>query len=828
MKSNKVSIKKILLFCFCVSIFLFTKPVLGQVKVEIFADVTGNDTLQKLITILTEQLKKGEVKETEVKGTSAYSGKGIYIRNTGAADKVVKIPAKLIDSGIEAFAINGTEKTVQIFANSNAGIGHGIFSYLELLGYRYYFAHPDWYIVPSKPTLFRKLSILSKPDLDQRKIVYGYGTGSVKADQDFAFWQLANKMGGSLNAIYGHSYDEIMLRNKEEFKKHPEWFYPPTVKGELRTEPKFDVSNEGLVQIVIKDVTDQIELSLKNKTQAYKMITLGPSDGTGTCNTPACQKLGSNTDRVFYLVNRVAKAIQKKYPSTKIGCLAYSEYISPPSDKVEPNVYVAITTAFNNSKYTTEQLINEWNKKGAIVGLYDYFSWYAWDFDIPGQSLASQPYKIAENIRKYQKKGLKGYDAESSIGWVSKGLGYFTAAKVMWEGKADVSSIRNEFFANCFGKAASTIRKIWDEWEAYGFTQVREGDLANWIDLIYQAEKQETDPAVKNRFFQIKSYLHYLYLYRVYQFNKTEGNMMPLLNYGFRMLDYGSVSGYPAFFELGNRSNIPGMGWGADAKWRYNKTPVTNADLNASLQQDRGQLKIKTPVALFTPASNFKNIPSLATYRSMVADSVDLNNAFWLTDEWVLQLKSKGALNYIDFAGDFIADKNNPQPIRIKIYPYTATGDIGTATPVFSYDYTAMQVKERISLGGLDAGYYTMVIEDPVKVYRLSFSRDINQSIVMRPSRHLKTTSINYGFIYVPEGTTKFNVIKSRTVKFITPTGRVVDLNTDKEEDLQVEVRKGETGLWRIKLLSDRLFIEGIPPYMGTSAAQMLIPADIK
>jgi hypothetical protein len=46
MKSNKVSIKKILLFCFCVSIFFFTKPVLGQVKVEIFADVTGNDTVQ--------------------------------------------------------------------------------------------------------------------------------------------------------------------------------------------------------------------------------------------------------------------------------------------------------------------------------------------------------------------------------------------------------------------------------------------------------------------------------------------------------------------------------------------------------------------------------------------------------------------------------------------------------------------------------------------------------------------------------------------------------------------------------------------------------------
>ncbi|MEI9806751.1 MAG: DUF4838 domain-containing protein [Bacteroidota bacterium] len=798
----------------------------AQNQLPVYADVQNNDSLKQFVAILKDELSKNRAFNFTENNTGSYNGKGIYLANVSSGKQKVKVSSKLLAAGTEGFSVMANGQTVQVLGNSDLAVGHGLFTWLESLGYRYYFAHPDWYIVPDKFDLYRKFSILSKPSLYHRKIFYGYGTGSPKADKDFAFWQLANKMGGTLNAIYGHSYDNIMLRNKEEFKKHPEWFYPPAVKGTLPSEQKWDVSNEELIQVVIKDVINQIETSLKNKTQAYKMITLGPSDGVGTCNSPACQKLGTLTDRVFYLVNRVARAIQKKYPFTKIGCLAYSEYIAPLTGKLEPNVYVAITTAFNNSKYTTEQLVKEWSKKGGMVGLYDYFSWYAWDFDIPGQSQASQPYKIAEGIRKYQKLGIKGFDGESSQGWISKGLGYFTAARIMWDVTADVTSIRKEFFDKCFGKASPLMKKMWDEWEVYGFTAVRESDLARWIDLIFEAEATETDAKVHQRLFQIKTYLHYLQLLRIYQLAKTEASMLALLGYGNRTLDDGSVPGYPAFFEIGNRSGVPGMAFAPDAKWRAFKGDVKESELNNLLKQDRAQLKISAPVQKFPMPASFKNISALTTYKTLTADSAGTDNAFWLVDEWVLQVKTKGTVNYIDFTGDIIGDKSNPQPIKIRIYPYTANGEVSSLTPVFSYDYSATKVKERISLDKLNAGYYTMVIDDPVKVYRLTFGPAMNQSVVLRPTRQLKSTSLNYAFIYVPEGVTKFNVIKSRVVKFITPTGRKVDLVNDKEEDIQVEVQKGEAGLWRIKLVADRLYIEGIPPYIGTSPLQMLIPAD--
>jgi Domain of unknown function (DUF4838) len=809
-------------------LFSFCKQLNAQNRIEIYADTQQNDSLQKLVTVFIDQLKKSLNADFIIKQASAYTGKGIYIGNTRFSNQPVKPSSALLQSGVEAFSIDANGNAVQLLGNSNMAIGHGIFSYLDFLGYRFYFANPDWHIVPFKPNLFQKWTIVSKPVFDHRRIFYGYGTGSKIADEDFNFWMLANRLGGSMNAYFGHAYEDICFRNLDVISKHPEWFYPPLPAGKLPYEIKFDMTKEDLIQFIIQDVEKRIETSLKNGTDAYKMISMGPSDGTGTCNTPACQQLGTITDRVYYLTNRIAKAIQKKYPATLIGCLAYSEYMNPPTKRIEPNVFVGITTAFNTTKYSTEQLVDEWRKKGAIVGIYDYFSWFAWDFDLPGQSLASKSSDVIKSIKKYYDKGVKAYEAESSIGWISKGLGYYLASKYMWDIKTDGESLKKEFFRLCFNKAAGTMQKLWLEWENYSFTAVRESDLARWIDYTLEAERLEQNASVRKRLFQIKSYLHYLFLYHNYVMAKSENTLLPLLNYGYRKLDDGSVAGYPAFFELGNRSGIDRMGYVENAKWKINSTPVSPDEINRLIIEDRRALKVSEPVKEFTTAQKFITVPDLNRYNKVIADSMVNDNAFWFTNEWVIEIKNKGSNNFIDFAGDYVADKTNPKSIKISIYPYTIDGNVTSKTSLIYYEYKAMQVREKISLSQLEPGYYTLIIEDPVKIFRLKFSPPINYSMVMRPGRQINSTVVNYSFIYVPEGTKKFNIIKTSHVGLITPTGRKVDFLTDRADDIQVEVQKGEGGLWRVKPLYGKLFVEGIPPYLGISASQMLIPAGIK
>jgi hypothetical protein len=794
-------------------------------NVTIYADVRGNDTLQNLVNILTGQLKKSGSFSFSVQPASSYQGKGIYL-STASVSRMVKPSAKLLNAGVEGFSIDANDQTVQILGNSNMAVGHAIFSYLDFLGYRYYFANSEWHIIPSRLVLFKKWNIVSSPVFYHRRIWYGYGTGSKKADDDYNFWVLANRLGGTINASFGHAYEDIALRNKDVFLQHPEWFYPVAPKGVIPDGAKFDMSHEDLVQVVTHDVEKRIGNSLRNKTNEYKMISLAPSDGPGTCNTPACQKLGTVTDRVYYLVNRVAKAIQKKYPSTLIGCLAYGEYIAPPTKNVEPNVFVGITMAFNTSKYSTEQLVELWRKKGAVVGLYNYFSWYAWDQDLPGQSHVSRPTEVVNTIKKYRALGVKAYEGESSQGWISKGLGYYLAAKAMWDGQADVAATRKEFFRLCFMNAAPAMEKLWNEWEKYSFTMVRENDLAHWIDYTTQADELEKNPAVQRRLFQVRSYLHYLALYRIYQANRSEANLVNLLNYGYRKLDDGSVAGFPAFFELGNRSGIEGMAYSDKAKWRFNPAQVTEQELDNWIANDRRSLKTTKAIKETAPAVRLSTVPGIDRYKTLTAGADRWEDKGWFSiNEWVIQVKTKGDGNYIEYSGNHLSNTPEIKPARINIYPYQADGNVSGLQPAFSYEYDVARVRKKISLSSLKPGFYTVIVEDP-SAFVIGFSPSINFSQVVRASRPVYAASLNAAFIYVPEGTKYFNVTTIKTIEFITPTGRTIAFpNSQKPEDLQIEVLKGEAGLWRVKLY-DKVFFEGIPPFISTSPERMLVPAN--
>lgn len=793
--------------------------------IEIYADAVSNDTVKQIISILQNQLQSSNKQlNFRVFPVSNFKNSGICLVNIASNTQLaIKIPKSQF--GVtEKYTITSDEQSVLISGNSNLGLRHGVFAWLEKLGFRYYFPHPDWHIIPSNLTLYSTYSISSAPDYHHRRIFYEYGTGSAKADEDFNFWQMANKLGSTLDASFGHAYDDIVDRNKDIFLNHPEWFYPVPARGVLPSDPKFDMSNENLVQFIIQDVFKRMDASIK-KNAPIKMISLGASDGRGTCNTPACQKLGSLTDRVYYLVNRVARAVSSKYPGTYVGCLAYDEYAEPPSIKLEPNIFVAITTAFNSSKYSTEELVKKWQSKGVQIGIYDYFSQFTFDFDIPGQSQASKKNHLIKSINHYYQSGVRGYEGQSSTGWVNKGLGFYQAAQAMWNVHVEGDEIRRYFFKQCFGKAAGTIEQLWEKWEGNGFISTRESDLAKWIDLVSEAERLETGVESQKRIFQIKTYLHYLFLLRKYNQGKTENNLLTLLNYGFRTLDLGSVIGYPAFFELGNRSGIPGMAYDANAKWRSNNNSINNNEITQLLKNDRAQLKISLPVLDFSGTTDFKTIGGLNLSSNLFSDSTQIDNAFWLVDEWVLQIQKKGPSNFIDFTGDYIGDKTVTKPIKLSIYKYSPDGNVEFSAPLMIYDYTAEKVKEKISLANLPPGIYTMIIHDPVKIYRLKFSPSVNYSVVMRPQRQIQTTSLNYAFIYVPEGVKTFNVTKGKILNMLTPTGRQVKLDDEKVIEATVDVLKGEAGLWRIKFLADRLYIEGIPPYLGTSPWQMLIPA---
>jgi len=703
-------------------------------------------------------------------------------------------------------------------------VQHGMFLYLEKLGYRFYFPNPDWYIVPKQLDLYNPFSYTGRPSFDQRRIWYGYGTvGSKTADSNYRFWFKANRLGGSMNAVIGHSYDDIVSRNKETFKEHPEWLYPQPAKGTLPDNPKFDLANPALVQFIIDDVLKRLEQA-KLKGAPLSMVTLAPSDGIGTCNTPACRELGSVTDRVYSLINRVAKEVRQKYPFTWVSGMSYSEYAAPPTKKLEYNTFVSIATAFNNSKYSTDQLISEWSKKAGKVGIYDYLGLYVWDFDLPGQGAATHVDKVAASIRKYYRLGARGYDAESTPGSISKGLGHYIISHLLWDVNVDITATKKEFFRKCFGSSASLIEGLWNEWENYPYSAIRESDLASWIDIITGADSKENDEQIKKRLTHIKVYLHYLSLYRNFKSSGSESNLVDLLTYSFNTFDWAAFSGYPSLWVLGNTSKFQGLKF-SDPVAKYRKpVPAFNQQdyIDQLIRADRNSLHSKSKIKIVGLARQFDKPVVTAIFNDKKYKGNKGTSMLNGPHSFVIQISKQGDNNFIWLAGGFVTGGGGDKPIVVTVGGYSPAAQ-ASQTPLLEFNYTGKKDTQQISLRRLPKGYYQVMINDPNKYFRIGFSPSISYATIVTAQNRLSAYT-KYMCFYVPHGTAQFTVFKDISAILVSPTGRTVDMNDKKMEEIDVTVMPGEDGLWMINFLSGKFHIEGIPPFIGMDPDQMLIP----
>lgn len=810
-------------FLFCISILSLQFSVGAQTAVKLFYDQPGKDTIVQVAKTLEAQLNRSTPVSITYSKENDFDKKGILLSDQ--PQKWKKYSGALSKMGVEAVVVKNTDNGIVIIGNSQLAVQHGIFIYLETLGYRYYFPNPDWYIIPAISTLFPKIDYAGEPSFIHRRVWYSYGTGSVKAEADYNFWFKANKFGSSVYANFGHAYDDIVYRNWDEFKKHPDWFFPRlTNPNVMPPDPKFNLADESLLQFVIQDVFKRIEAKKQKGDQSYKMISMMPSDGLGTCNSPACMKLGATiTDRVFYFSNRVAKAIRQKYPDVWVGGMSYGEYSEPPTTKLEPNTYVNIATAFSTSKYSTDDLIRLWSAKAGKTGIYDYLSLYNWDWDMPGQSQAAQPTKYINTLKKFYALGIRGFEAETNVG-INKGLGHYFTGRLLWNINDDCQKQEAEFFKLCFGNLAEDVKKIWKEWENYGFKAVREKDLAGWIDGVAAAAARTTDTKIKKRLFQMKAYLYYIVLYNKFMASKTEENRVTLLSYCYRMTDYACFAGYPALWDLGNGTGLAGFTYNdPNAKYKLNKTPVTEAEIEQGLSRARAVIKTINGLKQFPLTAGFKLAPGADKWKGAIGNGSDDNNSLWMGADYLIRISKAGKENFIDFKGGFA--KTSDKPIKITITAYSSD-PAAVKKVVLYHEYSLMEGNEKISLETFPAGLYVINVVDYAKIFKPHFSPSIDYSLLISPKQQLKGYA-NHLFIYVPAGVTKFSVLKYEA-KFQTPTGRIVDLANKIVEEVEVEVKPGEQGLWKLFFFSGELYFEGLPPVMGALPDRMLIPDNIK
>ena len=443
--------------------------------------------------------------------------------------------AGIHSESLNAFAVVTSENRAYILGRSEVAVRHGVATVLHRMGFRYFNPSPRWWITPDTGDLSIEETFSDAPDMRGRRIWYAYGVRKEELKRGYSRWAEANRMGSPAGFHTGHSYGNIVNRNREEFEKHPEYMnlLENGERYELkkgRFAGKLCYSNPGLVDLVVADRIRLLQQRRERNPYAF-MVSMDPSDGGGTCHCERCKALGTTTDRVIYLANHVAKGLRKKYPDAWVGLYGYSSHRLPPTIEVEPNVYVQVAMAFNRTQYTLPQLVSRWSEKVSMLGLREYYGVEHWDWGLPGRMRGASVDYHRRWIPYYHERNVNAINAESNCNWGAQSLGFYVATRMMWDTDADVEEIIDDYYQKAFGEAAGPMRKLQAKFDER--PQLRVFDLLPIFRDLKNAHEAAQSEGVHRCVVDMMSYLHYVLLYRDYTVEGYDA-LKALMNYAYR------------------------------------------------------------------------------------------------------------------------------------------------------------------------------------------------------------------------------------------------------------------------------------------------------
>ncbi len=284
--------------------------------------------------------------------------------------------------------------------------------------------------------------------------------------------RLGSQHGGKVRfgaGFFVHTFDRLVPPEKY-FDEHPEYF--ALVKGKrLKTRTQLCCTNEDVIRLVTEGILKAIE----NDSEAF-VFSVSQNDWYNYCECENCQALAkaeeSQIAPVLQMVNRVAEAVEKRYPDKAIETLAYQWTRKPPKTmRPRPNVIIrlcSIECCFSHPLATCDLPANRafvedlqgWAKIGNRLWVWDYvtdFRHYYLPF--PNQRVRNDNIKlfVANNV-----KGIFEQDTYNTPNSELAALGGYMTAKFLWNPDYDENLAMNEFLEGYYGAAAPLIRKYID------------------------------------------------------------------------------------------------------------------------------------------------------------------------------------------------------------------------------------------------------------------------------------------------------------------------------------------------------------------------------
>jgi hypothetical protein len=95
---------------------------------------------------------------------------------------------------------------------------------------------------------------------------------------------------------------------------------------------------------------------------------------------------------------------------------------------------------------------------------------------------------------------------------------------------------------------------MFKSWESNAGGMISDNSLAQWLSWVNEADQLTNDEGVKGRLNYLKTYLHYLVLYKRLKTNPTTDNLNTVMSFAFRTFDASAFANsscydFPSFLH---------------------------------------------------------------------------------------------------------------------------------------------------------------------------------------------------------------------------------------------------------------------------------------
>lgn len=725
----------------------------------------------------------------------------------------------------EKYVLRSRQEGLLVVGATELAVEDAVWDLLYRLGFRQFFPGAVWEVVPRKANLSLRIDLVSRPDYFARSIWYGYGTWDYNAEP-YAQWCRRNRARAGFRLQTGHAYGALIRANREVFAAHPEFY---GLLDGWRKSTKLCIGNPALRQLIVRHA-----LQYFAEHPEADSISLEPSDGGGWCECPACARLGSITDRALTLANEVAAAVSTKYPGKYVGMYAYNLHSPPPDIAAHPRVVISIATAFIRGGFTLDELIDGWSAKTRMLGIREYYSVHPWDRDMPGRARAANLTYLAETIPGFHARGARFLSAESGDNWGPHGLGYYVAARMLWDidESGRIDDLVDDFLSRAFGSAKKPMADFYGLLDASHEWLVFDDSLGRMFRCLAEAQRVTDSADVRARLHQLALYARYVELF--HEYSRAKGGRRQtaferLIRHAYRMRRTMLVHTKALYRDLPARDrNVrvpPECRWNVPEgknPWKSSE-PFTQAEISRIIRDGIARHPLTRPG--FEPVEFTRE---LVPVRSMHLLEVSPGRVPPGRGEQVFYTWVEDAPATIELhvTGGLIAHYRDRGNVRIGIYHLEGGGEtLVTGDRSVPPDGKPHTVRLTVTTRGL----HRIVINDGHDMTQVDWNRGTPMTILSSRCEPATLGSRWTLYFYVPRGTHIVGLY-ARGRGEVRDAGGQVRLTLDGQEPgyHALPVRPGQDGhLWQLRNCAGQVRLLTVPPCLARRADELLLPAEV-